>query len=187
MQPGEFTRLLRESNAGSREALDRLMPLVYEQLKALAGRSLRTERDGHTLQATALVHEAYLKLAGSEIQWEDRTHFMALASRLMRRLLVDHARTRSRDKRGAGAVRITLDEAAAISPDTGVELLAVDDALDALTRVDERKSRLLEMLYFGGLTQLEAAQAAGVSERTLNRELLLAKAWVRRYLEGGGE
>jgi len=182
VETGDFTRLLRESSAGNKEALDRLMPLVYEQLHLLAARPLRSERPGHTLQATALVHEAYLKLAGSEAEWADRTHFLAVASRVMRRLLVDHARTRGRAKRGAGAVKVTWDAGVEVSSDRGEELVAVDEALMELAKVDERKSQLLEMLYFGGLTQAEAAAAAGISERTLNRELVLAKAWVRRYL-----
>jgi RNA polymerase sigma factor (TIGR02999 family) len=179
---GEFTRLLRESSAGNKEALDRLMPLVYEQLHLLAARSLRSERPGHTLQATALVHEAYLRLAGAEVEWADRTHFLAVASGVMRRLLVDHARARSRAKRGSGAVKVTWDAGMEVSGDRGEELVAVDEALAELAKVDERKSRLLEMIYFGGLTQTEAASAAGISERTLSRELVLAKAWVRRYL-----
>lgn len=182
MESGEFTRLLRESSAGSKEALDRLMPLVYEQLHLLAARSLRSEKPGHTLQATALVHEAYMRLAGSEVEWADRAHFLAVASQIMRRLLVDHARTRGRAKRGSGAVKVTWDAVVELSIDRGDELVAVDEALRELAKVDERKSQLLEMLYFGGLTQAEAAAAAGISERTLNRELALAKAWVRRYL-----
>lgn len=164
--------------------MDRLMPHVYEQLRSLAARSLRGERGGHTLQATALVHEAYLRLAGADVEWADRTHFLAVASKVMRRLLVDHARTRRRAKRGAGAVQVTLDASVEVSADRGDELVAVDEALAELAKVDEKKCQLLEMLYFGGLTQAEAAAAAGLSERTLNRELLLAKAWVRRYLEG---
>lgn len=159
------------------------MPLVYEQLRLLAARSLKGERSGHTLQATALVHEAYLRLAGAHVEWADRAHFMATASRLMRRLLVDHARARGRAKRGAGAIQVTLDSSVEISADRGDELVAVDEALSELAKVDDRKSRMLEMIYFGGLTQAEAAAAAGVSERTVHRELMLARAWVRRYLE----
>jgi RNA polymerase sigma factor (TIGR02999 family) len=175
-----ITRLLHESNQGNRQALDQLMPLVYDQLHKLAGNCMRSERPDHTLRATALVHEAYLRLVGSDIAWQDRTHFYAVAARTLRRILVDHAKARKREKRGAGAERITFDESVLVSPDGTGGIIEINDALDRLAKVDQRKSDIIEMLFFGGLTYDEASSALGISPATLHRELTLAKAWLYR-------
>lgn len=175
-----ITRLLHDSSQGSREALDRLMPLVYDQLRKLAGNCMRSERSGHTLRPTALVHEAYLRLVGSDIAFQDRTHFYAVAARTLRRILVDHAKGRNRGKRGAGAGHISLEDALVVGPDAPAGILELNAALERLARVDQRKSDIVEMLFFGGLTHEEACGALGISPATLHRELTLAKAWLYR-------
>jgi RNA polymerase sigma factor (TIGR02999 family) len=183
MGPGiSITALLKESREGSREAADLLMPLVYNQLRKLAETYLRQERPGHTLPATALVHEAYLRLAGSDIQWQDRVHFFAVAARQMRRILVDHAKARQREKRGSSPERVTLEESALVAPGPSADLLAVDEALRRLEEFDRRKSEIVELVYFGGLTSDETAEAVGLSAATVNRELKLAKAWLYSHL-----
>jgi RNA polymerase sigma factor (TIGR02999 family) len=173
----QVTKLLREWGAGSKEALDRLMPLVYDQLRKLASRCLASERPGHTLRATALVNEAYLRLVDSELDFNDRVHFYAVAARILRHILVDHARTQQRQKRGAGAQRLTLDEAILVSSDQS-GLVELDDALQRLAMNDRRKSDVVELLYFGGLTYDETAAALGISAATVHRELRMAKAWL---------
>jgi len=178
------TRLLREWSAGSKEALDQLMPLVYDQLRRLASRCLAGERPGHTLRATALVNEAYLRLAGSGADFNDRVHFFAVAARLLRQILVDHARTQKRQKRGAGAARLTLDEAILVAP-RQPGLVELDDALERLAAVDRRKSEVVELLYFGGLTYDETAAALEISPATVHRELRMAKAWLHTKLADG--
>ena len=175
----EVTRLLRDWRAGDREAFDRLVPMVYGELKRIAVNSLRGERVGHTLQPTALVHELYGRLLGAKVDWADRVHFFAVAARTARRVLVDYARSRASAKRGGGALRVTLDERVAGSAEADVVLLALDDALSELEAVDERKGRLIELHYFGGMTYAEAGEVVGVSEATVKRELRMAKAWLR--------
>jgi RNA polymerase sigma factor (TIGR02999 family) len=180
MAPGQqqqMTKLLREWSAGSREALDQLMPLVYDQLRRLASRCLASERPGHTLRATALVHEAYLRLADSDLDFHDRVQFFAVAARVLRHILVDHARTRNRQIRGGGAQKVTLDEAILVGADQP-GLIELDDALQQLAAHDARKAQVVELLYFGGLTYDEAAAALGISPATVHRELRMAKAWL---------
>ena len=178
----EVTRLLQQWRAGDRAALERLLPLVYDELHALARRHMLGERTDHTLQTTALIHEAYLRLCGADVTWEGRVHFLAVAAQTMRRVLVDHARARSRAKRGGGDAPITLDDALAASPQRPDELLALDEALDRLSTLDQRKARAVELHYFGGLTYDETAAALDVSAATVDRELRLAKAWLYREL-----
>jgi RNA polymerase sigma-70 factor, ECF subfamily len=183
-QSGQITRLLQEWSQGDRQALDQLMPLVYDQLRRLASHYLESERPGHTLRATALVHEAYLKLAGSELSLNDRVHFYAVAARLLRQILVDHARAKGTQKRGAGAAEIPVEEAVLVSATPPSGILDLDDALNRLAQQDERKSRLIELIYFGGLTYEEAAAALQISPATVHRELRMAKAWLYRDLSG---
>jgi RNA polymerase sigma factor (TIGR02999 family) len=173
----QVTKLLREWGAGDKEALDRLIPLVYDQLRKLASRCLASERPGHTLRATALVNEAYLRLVDSGLDFTDRVHFYAVAARILRHILVDHARSQQRQKRGAGAQRLTFDEAILIGGDQP-GLLDLDEALQRLARHDRRKSDVVELLYFGGLTYDEVAAALGISAATVHRELRMAKAWL---------
>jgi RNA polymerase sigma factor (TIGR02999 family) len=176
------TELLRESRKGSAEATGRLIPVVYQHLHALASHYMRGERPGHTLTPTALLNEAYIKLAGTEIEWRDRAHFFFIASRLMRQILVDHAKTRNRQKRGAGAPRIDLEEIDVCDPRQDAAMMEIDEALTRLAQQDERKARLIELLYFGGLKYEEAAQALDISEVTVHRDLKMAKAWLRHAL-----
>jgi len=181
------TRLLLAWRCGNAAAFDELMPLVYTELRTLAQRQMRRERSGHTLQATALVNEAYLRLIDQrQVKWQNRAHFFAIASQLMRRIVVDYARKRGRLKRGAGAAPLSLDDAALLTPAQAPELLALNEALDRLAAVDNRKSRVVEMRYFGGLTVEEVAAVLGVSENTVIGDWALAKAWLRRELEGAG-
>ena len=179
----EVSRLLRDAHDGDESALARLMPLVYDELHRLARRSLRSERTGHTLQTTALIHEAYLRLVGADVRWEGRVHFFAVAATIMRRILVDHARGRGRDKRGGGVVPARLDDVVVAQSQPDEQLLALDAALERLSSFDARKARVIELHYFGGLTYDETAQALGVSAATVDRELRLAKAWLYRELQ----
>lgn len=174
--------LLVQWRHGDESALERLMPLIYDELHALARRQLHGERAGHTLQTTALLHEAYLRLIGSDVQWEGRVHFLAVAARTMRRILVDHARSRSRQRRGGGINLVSLDQANAISPEPALDLLTLDEALDRLSAFDNRKARAAELHYFGGMSYDETAEALGVSAATVHRELRVAKAWLYREL-----
>ncbi|HTX37817.1 MAG TPA: sigma-70 family RNA polymerase sigma factor [Bryobacteraceae bacterium] len=186
MAPEErpVTKLLQQWSGGSKEALDQLMPLVYDQLRKLASRCLASERPGHTLRATALVNEAYLRLVDSDLDVNNRVHFFAIAARLLRQILVDHARTQNRQKRGGGALNLTLDEAILVAPgESG--LVELDDALQRLAAVDRRKSEVVELLYFGGLTYDETATALGISPATVHRELRMAKAWLFTELADG--
>lgn len=177
----QVTRLLREWGGGNKQALDLLMPLVYGQLRKLASRCLAAERPGHTLRATALVNEAYLRLVESDATFNDRVHFYAVAARMLRHILVDHARTNNRQKRGAGAERLTLDEAIMVGAPQP-QLLELDEALNRLAARDKRKSEIVELLFFGGLTYDETAAALGISPATVHRELTMAKAWLHREL-----
>jgi RNA polymerase sigma factor (TIGR02999 family) len=175
------TQLLHAWRAGDAAALDKLMPLLYGELSRQAHLALAREREGHTLETRALVHEAYLRLVDADVEWQDRAHFLALTARTMRRILVDHAKARLADKRGGGGMRVTLAfvEGAA-SP--SIDVLAVHEAIERLALQDERKAELVELYYFGGLSQEELAEAKQVSLSTVERELRLARAWLRREL-----
>jgi len=176
------TRLLKEWGNGNKEALDELMPVVYQQLRKLASICLRSERADHTLRATALVHKAYLRLVDADVAWQDRVHFFAVSARLLRRILVDHAKANQRQKRGGGAEMIPLDEAIMVGPQTSRGLLELDAALLRLAELDQRKSEIIELLCFGGFTYDEVAAALKISPATVHRELKLAKAWLHREL-----
>lgn len=182
-----MTQLLRAWTGGSDQALEALLPLVEAELRRLARGYLARERKGHTLQTTALVNEAFLRLVDARsIPWQDRAHFLGIAARLMRRVLVDHARTRGYQKRGGDLQRVSLDEAMVASPDLDFNLLALDRALDKLAVADPRKARVIEMRFFGGLTVEETAEALQVSADTVKRDWRLAKLWLLRDLEGDG-
>jgi len=176
------TQLLQQWSSGNKEALDELMPLVYQQLRKLASRCLRAERPDHTLRATALVNEAYLRLVDAKVDWQNRVHFFAIAARLLRRILVDHAKAHRSQKRGRGLDKIPLDEAVVVAPGASEELIELDDALIRLAAHDQRKSEIVELLFFGGLTYDEAAAALHISPATVHRELVMAKAWLSREL-----
>lgn len=176
------TRLLQDWSGGKKEALDELMPLIYDPLRKLALRCLQSEHAGHTLQATALVNEAYLRLVDSDVSFQDRVHFYAIAARLLRRILVDHARSHNRQKRGGGAAKITLDEAVLPGSQTPWSIVELDDAITRLAAHDQRKSEVIELLFFGGLTYDEAAAVLNISPATVHRELKMAKAWLHREL-----
>jgi RNA polymerase sigma-70 factor (ECF subfamily) len=179
----EITRLLTAWSAGDRKALDELTPIMYEEMRRLAERYMRKEASGHTLQATALVHEAYARLAGADLPLRNRAHFLAFMARLMRQILVDHARARKSAKRGEGFERVTLDESVVVSCDSDGLVLELDEVLEELRRFDELKSQIVELRFFGGLTYEEAAEALEISTTTLDRELRLAKAWLRHRMK----
>ena len=183
-QTRKITRMLREWSSGDRAALEDLMPLVYDELHRQAARFIRHERPDHTLQTTALIHETYLKLIDQrEVNWESRAHFFAIAANLMRRVLVDYARARKRDKRGGDAVKLTLDAAAPIAgKERGIDLMALDEALDRLGKIDEQQARIVELRYFGGLSLEETAAALKVSRTTVATDWAMAKAWLHREL-----
>lgn len=181
------TDLLKAWGQGDSSALDRLMPLVYGELHRLARRQMRAERSSHTLRTTALVNEAYMRLIDvSQVRWQDRAHFFALSARIMRRILVDHARSRHFQKRGGGARRVELDDALMVSVERSADLVALDDALLALAAVDERKSRVVEMRFFGGLSVEETAEALQVSEATVMRDWQFARVWLLPELRRDG-
>lgn len=181
--PQLVTQLLNQFGAGNQEAQNQLAGLVYDSLKRLASRHMKGERAGHTLQTTALVHEAYERLVVADVSWQDRAHFYAVAARAMRRILVDHAKSRRRDKRGAGLAPVGLDDVLLVAPERPADLVDLDEALSRLASFDERKSRLIELHFFGGLTYEETAKALGVSPATVDRELRFAKAWLQRELQ----
>ena len=177
------TQLLQEWRSGNPSAMDRLIPLVYPELKKLARRCLRRERAGHTMQTTGLVNEAYLRLVGSSrVQWRDRAHFFALTTQLMRRVLVDEARKRAFQKRGGSLTRVSVDEAILAVPERSIDLLALDEALTRLAARAPRKSRVVEMHFFGGLTLEETAEVLDVSTDTVKREWRTAKLWLMQAL-----
>jgi len=179
----EISLLLDQYRAGQTEALGKLMELVYDDLRRLAAWQLQTERFDHSLQPTALVHEAYLKLAGhNQVEWQNKAHFFALAAQVMRHILVDHARTKHRDKRGGAQASVALDEALKLSHPSEPNLVELDEALNTLAGQDARKSRIVELRYFGGLSIEETADVLGISPTTVRREWTLAKAWLRREL-----
>jgi RNA polymerase sigma factor (TIGR02999 family) len=174
--PGDVTVLLREARRGDEAALDRVLPLIYEELRRLAGRKIRAEANGHTLHATELVHEAYLKLSSSgRMEAENRPHLMAMASRAMRQLLVDHARSRKAQKRGGEWKRTTLADGPIVLETSPEELLALEDALSEL---EERQRQVVECRFFGGMEEVEIAEALGISERTVRRDWVKARAWL---------
>jgi RNA polymerase sigma-70 factor (ECF subfamily) len=180
----QVTNLLVAWGQGDEAAFERLIPLVHAELRRIAQRHMGRERDGHTLQPTALVNEAYLKLIDAQhVQWQDRAHFFAMSSRLMRRVLVDAARARGYQKRGGGAHQVTLDEGHVGAKEREADVVALDDALTALAAIDERKSQVVEMRYFGGLSIEETAEALGVSVRTVKRDWTIAKLWLLRELK----
>jgi RNA polymerase sigma factor (TIGR02999 family) len=182
--PPDVTGLLRAWTGGDREALDRLMPIVYAELRRMArGRMLR-ERSDHTLEPTALVNEVYVRLIDMrQVQWQDRAHFFAISAEIMRRILVDHARSRGYLKRGGGARRVTLDKPIAITSIREVELLDLDDALNALAKLDARKAQIAQLRFFGGLNVQETAAVLGVSSETVHRDWRISKSWLARQIE----
>lgn len=183
--PDDLTRLLAAWSGGDKGALERLLPLVYEELRAQARRQLSRERRNHTLQPTALVHEAFLRLQGQRsAQWENRRQFFAVAAQVMRRVLVDHARAHAAHKRGSGKTLIALEDAPEPSKQLDVDVLALDEALDRLAALDARQARVVELRYFGGLSGEETASALEVSLATVNRDWALARAWLFRALGG---
>ncbi len=183
ISPTEVTRLLLDWRSGSEAALSELMPIIYEKLRWLAKRYMRRQEPGQTLQTTALIHEAYLKLVDyREVQWSDRAHFFAFAAQIMRCVLVDHARGQKTSKRGNAPQRASLDEALVISSEKTAEVLALDEALNQLAVMDPRKGRIVELRYFGGLSIEETAEVLAVSPATVKREWVKAKAWLHREI-----
>jgi RNA polymerase sigma factor (TIGR02999 family) len=186
---GEVTRLLNQYREGRREALDLLLPVVYDELRRIAAGYMRREQQGHTLQPTALVHEAYVRLVDQrEVEWQNRAHFFGVAAQLMRRLLVDHARGRNRRKRGGGVLVVPLEDhdVAGPAPDDGVDFVALDAALDRLAALSPQQARVVELRYFGGLSIEETAEVLGVSTMTVKRAWAMARAWLHRELSGEG-
>lgn len=183
-----ITLLLERWSSGDSAAAEQVLPLVYEELRRIAARQLRRERDAHTLQATAIVHEAYLRLNGQTgLEWPSRAHFFAFAAHLIRRILVDHARIRNRAKRGGGKEHLTLTEAADLALSKSPDLEALDEALAALEKVDVRKAAVVELKFFGGLSLEEIAGQLGISPETVSREWRRAKAWLHSALKSGEE
>jgi RNA polymerase sigma factor (TIGR02999 family) len=181
----QVTSLLRQWSGGDAQALEQLVPIVYNELRRLAHYHLRRERDGHTLQTTALVHEVYLRLCSQDKpQWEDRAHFFAVAARMMRRILVDHSRRRGAEKRGHAAIHVPLDDALTIPVQEQFDLIALDGALEQLAAFDARKCQVVEMRFFAGLRAKEIAAVLKTTEATVRRDWIIAKAWLYRYLEG---
>jgi RNA polymerase sigma factor (TIGR02999 family) len=186
--PEQITQLLIDWNNGSPEAMEKLMPMVESELRRIAANYMRRERPGHTLQTSALVNEAYLKLVDqTRVRWQNRSHFFALASQLMRRILLDHARSQRRAKRGGDAIPVNLDDVAVIAPERSAELVALDDALTRLAEFDLRKAKIVEMRFFGGLTVDEAAEALGIAPITVMLHWRLARAWLQREMRGEAE
>jgi RNA polymerase sigma-70 factor, ECF subfamily len=182
----EVTQLLKAWRAGDQKALDKLTPLVYEQLHRVAQHYMAAQRPGHTLQTTALVNEVYLRLVDcGQVNWQDRAHFLAMSARLMRRILIDFARSRGYQKRGGGAHHISLEEAPSVCSEPDPNIVALDDALKALAEVDDRKSRVVELRFFGGLSIEETAEALAISPETVGRDWKLAKMWLLQELNGG--
>ena len=184
--PHEITQLLAEWSEGNQAALDKLYPLVYRELRRLAHGYLRRERRGHTLQTTALINEAYLRLVDQKhVHWANRSHFFGISAQIMRRILIDHARRYDYSKRGGGAQRISLDEAALVAKERGRALLMLDEALNSLAKIDPRRSRVVELRYFGGLNNEEIAGVLKISENTVTRDWNMARAWLYQELNRG--
>jgi RNA polymerase sigma factor (TIGR02999 family) len=185
--PQNVTQLLLGWGKGDKEALDQLLPLVYDELRRQAARYLRREHAGHTLQTTALIHEAYIRLVDQKrVQWQNRAHFFGIAAQMMRRILVDHARSRKYAKRCGDARQVPLDEVAIVSAERAADVMALDDALTSLATVDQRKSQVVELRFFGGLSIDETATVLAVSPGTVMRDWTLAKAWLRREMRADG-
>ena len=183
--PHEITQLLAEWSEGNQAALDQLYPLVYKELRRLAHGYLRRERKGHTLQTTALINEAYLRLVDQKhVHWANRSHFFGISAQIMRRILIDHARRYDYAKRGGGAQRISLDEAAIVAKQRGQTLLMLDEALNSLAKIDPRRSQVVELRYFGGLNNEEIAGVLKISENTVTRDWNMARAWLYQELSG---
>ena len=181
--PKEVSRLLADCGDGDQAAFNQLLPLVYDELHRLASNYMSRERPDHTLQTTALVNEAYLRLADQgDARWQDRVHFFAVASKVMRQILIDHARRRTRAKRGGNQTRLSLDEAAILSDERAADLLALDEALSQLASLDPRKSRVVELRFFSGLTIEEVAEVLKVNPKTVARDWAMARAWIHREL-----
>jgi RNA polymerase sigma factor (TIGR02999 family) len=181
--PGEVTKLLIELRGGDHSAEERLMPLIYKELRRIARAYMRGESPDNTLQPTALVHEAYMRLVTlQEIEWQNRSHFFAIAATVMRRILVDNARANKAKKRGQGWDAISINEAILPAPERGSEILALDDALERLATIDSRQSKIVELRFFAGMSEEETADALGISSRTVKRDWRLAKAWLFREL-----
>jgi RNA polymerase sigma factor (TIGR02999 family) len=184
--PANVTQLLQAWGSGDREAIDKLFPAVYEELRRQARRHLRAERANHTLQATALVNEAYIKLVDQrQAQWQNRAHFFGIAAQAMRRILVDHARGRRAAKRGGSAVQVSLEVAQDVAEASNVDLMDLDQALTRLSALDPQQARIVELRYFSGMSIEETAGALGISPATVKRDWSMARAWLRRELEGG--
>jgi RNA polymerase sigma factor (TIGR02999 family) len=187
MNAPDVTQLLKDWSGGNKAALDALAPIVYNELRRLAASHLRRERPDHTLQATALVHEAYLKLIDQRnVQWQNRAHFFGIAAQMIRRLLVDHARTVKAAKRGGGVAALALDEALGVAEKRDLEIESLDDALHALAEVDPQQARIVELRFFTGLSIEETAEALGISASTVKRDWVVAKAWLFRQLSRTG-
>jgi RNA polymerase sigma factor (TIGR02999 family) len=183
--PQNITELLVGYSRGDKEALDQLMPIVYDELRRQAARYLRREQPGHTLQTTALIHEAHVRLVDQrDVQWQNRAHFFGIAAQLMRRILVDHARTKKRVKRGGSDVRVSLDDATVAVKGQDLDVVALDEALDRLAQIDEQQSRVVELRFFSGLTVEETAEVMHISKATVKRDWSMAKAWLHRELSG---
>jgi len=182
MSAGTVTQLLQKWRQGDSDALDRLVPEVYDELRRMASRQMRGERADHTIQTTALVHEAYVRLVDADVNWQDRAHFFSVAARQMRRILVDYARARGSAKRGGGMTRVTLHDYMSTSEEPAEELLRLDQALTALSERDPRKGRVVELRFFAGMTQDEISEVLGVSGGTVKRDLRFANAWLRSEL-----
>lgn len=181
---GNITQLLNEYKSGNREAIDEIFPLVYDELRKLAASRLRTERDDHTLQPTALVHEAYLRLIEQNKQtWENRVHFFGLAAEMMRRILVNHALGKNCIKRFGNQTRLTLDEAVSFAQEKEIDVVLLDEALNNLAKFDAAQAKIIELKFFGGLTNEEVAEVLGVSDSTVKREWRIAKAWLHQQLK----
>lgn len=181
-----LTELLREASNGNRAALDQLVPRLYQELRHLAHRRLQQERQDHTLSTTALVHEAYLKLIDQErVAWRDRAHFFGVAAQMMRRILIDYARTAQRLKRGGGQVAVALEDDLVAAPDRSAEVLAIDEALTRLARLDPQQARVVECRFFGGMTVEETAEALGISTATVKRDWKVARLWLYREVQQG--
>lgn len=181
-----LTGVLNDIGTGQRDAVDHLLPLVYDDMRALADRYLQQEKQLHTLQATELVHEAFLKLVDQrQVSWAGRTHFFGIGAQIMRRILVDYARRKQRQKHGGGSKKVVFEEGLTLSPKSDADVLVIDDLLNHLAQVDERKARIVECRFFGGLIAKEIAEVLGVSKSTIDKEWRLARAWMRRELASG--
>jgi RNA polymerase sigma factor (TIGR02999 family) len=178
----QVTQLLIDWSKGDQAALDKLTPFVYDELHRIARHYMRRERPGHTLQTSALVNEAYLRLVDQSVPWQNRAHFLGIAARLMRQILVDHARAHKYAKRGGGAQKVSLDQAADLAQARASDLVALDDALNSLAAMDPHQSRIVELRFFGGLTIEETAEVVGLSHATIEREWSAARAWLRREM-----